>query len=509
MEFINFNSAFTLGSTGNWIADIISWLVNGTSVAVGIIIFTLILKAITLPFDVLSRVSMRKNSLKMEEMRPELERLQKQYANDKTLYNQKMMALYKKNGYSMWGACLPTILTLVIFIVAINGFTTYSQYKNREYFYDMTNAYNNVIYAGFDLDGEHIYRNDEGKLVVDDGWFLEQTIGENPKVINLTDNDGNPFTVTVTRDDADPSRKNYTLKTENGYAEYKKFYVGETESADFLPNPSFTLLDGKIENVRDESGNDSNKLASKDNNYLLTESGKSYSASGLSADEFMKDIRRSMAANRYYETKSSFLWVKNIWVTDSPMAHPISDKAQNVNAKASCDCKAEQIEYLSQANYDELTYKLSDEKSAPNGYFILVVLTAATSLFMQLVMSKSQKAQMELQTVDGQGAQTQKMMTWMMPIMMAVFAFLYTSAFSIYIILSSLISVVTTLLTNYFVGKKFDKIKATNSSKPVRGRIYSKPEENKEKPSAKKGNEVKRGDFLNSEKENRKIRRGK
>ena len=119
----------------------------------------------------------------------------------------------------------------------------------------MTNAYNNVIYAGFDLDGEYISRNGEGKLVVNDKWFLEQTVSENPKEINLTDKDGNPFTVTVTRDDADPNRKNYTLKTENGYAEYKKFYVGETESADFLPNPSFTLLADKIENNRDGNGN--------------------------------------------------------------------------------------------------------------------------------------------------------------------------------------------------------------------------------------------------------------
>ena len=80
----------------DWLGEIIKWLVQiGGSIAVGIILFTLVLKIITLPFDFFSRLSMRKNSLKMEEMRPELERLQKQYANDKVLYNQKMMALYK------------------------------------------------------------------------------------------------------------------------------------------------------------------------------------------------------------------------------------------------------------------------------------------------------------------------------------------------------------------------------------------------------------------------------
>ncbi|MBP5467211.1 MAG: YidC/Oxa1 family membrane protein insertase, partial [Clostridia bacterium] len=104
---------FTAPSTGNTFAKLIMWLVSITSsVAMGVILFTLFLKLITLPFDFMSRFSMRKNSIKMEQMRPELEKLQQQYANDKNLYNQKMMALYKKNGYSMFGACLPTIITL-------------------------------------------------------------------------------------------------------------------------------------------------------------------------------------------------------------------------------------------------------------------------------------------------------------------------------------------------------------------------------------------------------------
>ena len=67
--------------------------------------------------------------------------------------------------------------------------------------------------------------------------------------------------------------------------------------------------------------------------------------------------------------------------------------------------------------------------------FILVILTAGISFLTQIVMTKQQKAQMELQTVDGQGMQTQKIMKWMMPIMMAIFSFMYTAAFSIYIIL--------------------------------------------------------------------------
>ena len=99
-------------------------------------------------------------------------------------------------------------------------------------------------------------------------------------------------------------------------------------------------------------------------------------------------------------------------------------------------------------------------------------------------MNKSQKAQLELQTVDGQGAQNQKMMMWMMPIMMAVFSFIYTSAFSIYIIISSLFSIATTFAINAIVDKKY---KNTNSqSQVVRGRIYQAPKKEETKKKRKK-----------------------
>ena len=93
---------------------------------------------------------------------------------------------------------------------------------------------------------------------------------------------------------------------------------------------------------------------------------------------------------------------------------------------------------------------------------------------------------MELQTVDGQGAQTQKVMQWVMPIMMAVFAFMYTAAFSLYIIMSSLISIATTYLINFIVDiqiKKENKNKKVDQK--IRGRVYVKKEQEK-KPEPKK-----------------------
>ena len=78
-------------------------------------------------------------------------------------------------------------------------------------------------------------------------------------------------------------------------------------------------------------------------------------------------------------------------------------------------------------------------------------------ILSQFVSMKSQKDQLELQTVDGQGAQTQKMMMWMMPVMMAFFAFIYSAAFSLYIIVSTLMSTITTVIINKIVDARFAK----------------------------------------------------
>jgi YidC/Oxa1 family membrane protein insertase len=107
----------------DWLGKIIKSLIEGcNSIGLGIIVFTLILKLITLPLDIFSRVSTKKSSVMMEKMRPELERLQRQYANNKDLYQRKMQDLYKKNNYSPFSACLPTLINLIFFIVVIGQF---------------------------------------------------------------------------------------------------------------------------------------------------------------------------------------------------------------------------------------------------------------------------------------------------------------------------------------------------------------------------------------------------
>ncbi len=138
------------------VANVIDKLSFGGYIAIGILLFTLILKIIPLPLDIYSRVATKKNALRMERMRPELEKLQKQYANNKELYQKKMMALYKKQGYSTFAACLPTIFTLVFFIIVISAFNQYSSYSKIKVFNEMAVSYSNSIRENLDVDGDGV-----------------------------------------------------------------------------------------------------------------------------------------------------------------------------------------------------------------------------------------------------------------------------------------------------------------------------------------------------------------
>ena len=518
---------FTAPQTGNWLVNIIMWLVTiSGSVGLGVILFTLLLKIVTLPFDFVSKYKMRKNSVKMEEMRPELEKLQKQYAGDKALYNQKMMALYKKNGYSMWGACLPTLLTLVIFIVAINAFSNYSQYQNRKYFADMASSFNGVVYDGFVIDEDckdYVYRTEEGIVFNDQKIFAD---GKTSGVITINDKEGNYkyelivgyYDTTGENNLPDGKIDSYSVTTSGSYV---KLHKSCNDEGTQFGAASYELLYNNFGELKNSNGQTFSVFYSAQEILINEEITAKVNADETVAEadkqakitelvnveleklpaEFLLDIQQTKSAETFRECGSGFLWIKNIWVADSAMKHPIETSHESFNKSFGASIK--------QADYNNLVAKLDVEQEQANGYFVLVALTIITSFLMQWLTSKSQKAQMELQTVDGQGSQTNKVMMWMMPMMMAVFAFIYTAAFSLYIVLSNVFSVVSTLLINWIVGRKFKKVKIQQATDVVRGRVYNAPQEEKtekKKGLFKKKEEPIQNDFLSGTADKKKTR---
>lgn len=93
-----------------WLLKICYNLVGNYGVA--IIIFTLLSKLVILPFQMKSKKSM----MELQKLQPKLRELEKKYKDDKERYALETQKLYKKEGVSMFGGCLPMLITLPIMI---------------------------------------------------------------------------------------------------------------------------------------------------------------------------------------------------------------------------------------------------------------------------------------------------------------------------------------------------------------------------------------------------------
>lgn len=318
--FFNILEGYALPNLFPVLGPLLNWLVNNIgNIGWAVVVFTIIIKSVLLPLDYWQRAGMKKNNLKLEKMRPQLEKLKKQYAGDQVLYNQKMQALYKKEGYSMIGACLPTVITLVVFILVLNAFNGYLKYN-------LIDAYNKMLAA--------------------------------------------------------------------------------------------------------------------------------YQAVGEDSQEWAK-----IAAQYQSEFAPSFLWIKNVWNPDVPWKKALMDAATFTKQTAiSVDAVLE---------YNPIVAPFTQGLNKANGYLILPILSAGSSLLLQLITSKTQKASMDLQ--GGQTAQqTNKIMMYMMPIMMGIFSITWTAIFAIYLVTSSLYSILTTVIVNKIVDFRFRKQEAEIAAQNAR-----------------------------------------
>ena len=457
----------------NFIGNLIRLLCGAVGiVGVGIILFSLILKLITLPFDVYQRISMRKQNLQMEANKEKMEKLQKQYANDKEKYNQKVMEMYKETGISMFSSCLPMILSLIIFIVAINAFNAFAQYSNIDNYNTMVNAYNSELstYCAVLTD-----ENKEESLTV---------------VINEDkDSQGNPLgTKTVT----------YTVKNEGKYLYYKAFAV-LAQGVEY----DATMIANEVSYVNAYANKayfidvDSAKADATIQAAIQSEVAAGVEENQAIYNYFVSNAQDAVveAYNNTVEPNTSFGWIKNIWVTDASYRHPVLsyEDFKTEASREKFEINGKEVSYsevssytnaYNEENYDLVTAKLSTQKNAANGYFILIALSIVTILLQQFIAQRSQKAQNQYSSVDGQAASQQKMTMVIMTGMFAIFSFMYSSAFSIYMITSNLFSLGSTLIINKIVDVKMAKKESVQELKRYENHAADRIEKAKQQGKA-------------------------
>ena len=128
-----------------------------------VVVFTVFLKLLTLPLDFWSRYASRKSTLKMQQMQPVIEGIDKRYGANTQRANEEKQKLYKKQGFSMMSSCLPMIVSMVIFIFMLRGLQNYSTFSSVENFKKMYETY-------YDVYAEEILKDDELADIYNNGF---------------------------------------------------------------------------------------------------------------------------------------------------------------------------------------------------------------------------------------------------------------------------------------------------------------------------------------------------
>ncbi len=145
-----FNPESGLGVVGKLVMWMYGWIGNyGWTV----VVFTIFLKIAMTPLDLWQRYSTRKSTLKQKKVQPLLDNIDKRYGANTQRANEEKQKLLKKQGISMASACLPMIVTMVVFFLMFAGLREFSYYKNIQTFNSLTNAYYSTIEEQIKLAG--------------------------------------------------------------------------------------------------------------------------------------------------------------------------------------------------------------------------------------------------------------------------------------------------------------------------------------------------------------------
>lgn len=323
-----------------------------------VVVFTVVLKVVLSPFDFWQKHITRKNAKIMERIKPRLDDIKEKCGDDKARYNQEQMALFKREKYSTFGACLPSLLTLVVFFVVFSGFSQMVAFKNGQVYERAQSTY----FTTFDLEYNSRYN----------ALYNELTEAEK----------------------ADAEK----ISSIKGAAHYGAVDAAQT----------------------------------------------------------------AVAAS--YEMES-FLWVKNVFVQDTwkeavPQYTTFSGQSGFAQAK---------VEGVTINEYETVMGKVLGTRGygkngSWNGLLILPILSIVLNFLSQKILMSAQGAQ---PTAPGNSAASQKMMQYMLPAIMGIFSLMYSSAFTLYIFVGAVFTIIFQLGYN-LIASLYDKSKGKSLNNNIR-----------------------------------------
>lgn len=400
--------------SGFWITIIRAFENVTNNYVLAIIFLTVVIKLLWTPIETFNRRSQQKMSQTQAKMQPELDAINKKYAKDPNLLKQKQNEVYKKYNSKSMGGCFLMLLfmalNLTIFFTLFSGLNTMGAYKISESYDYLKYSYANVLevtnkYIADETQRADIFKNPENLV-----YRIDETNPENIEIV-LLQIDGES-------------------ETELARGEYKTdFSTSETQ-----------VVDGQEQTVVIQTTNEYlTELINKFDAIILEETAieNSEETEKYTLTNGVTDASSSFIIQRYQSNKESFLWIDNIWISDSPFNQSIVDYNGYVSQIGSQNVKEgeEQI-------YNAFMPNLQTRQSRTNGYFILPILCILASVMTTLLSSRLGKKK---------GEKTPNQNKWLaiiMPIIFGVFALFYNSVFAIYMLTSQIMTAITLPLQN-------------------------------------------------------------
>ena len=417
--------------TGMW-ASILNWI-EGSVVNYGwvIVLFTLLVKVCLSPLDFLMKFNTKKSSLVQQKLAPQIARINQKYQDDKNTAQLQTNALYKKEGYNVFGSCILMIInlaiTMTVFLTLFNSLREISAYKAIKQYAELEQTYVTTYEQHIDSVKtnfqETIVNDYDGKIII-----------INPETGEITDDQ----VVFVYSDYQSAVDLFYDITTDPNLTQEEK------EAQENLIKS--TLENKYVKYVKDGQEN----ISLQD--LLIT-------CSSTAIDAASEETYKA-----WQNVKDSWLWIENLWVADNYKS-PLPTYADLKNLAESS--KINSYKKFVKNNIDNslhttVTSSVHSKIDRWNGYFVLAILAGVTSFLSQFIserMSKSKNKQVNqlVEKSNPNGNGVMKFMKILLPAMMVIFVITSSAAFGIYIVTSSIISIGISALTSVIVNRCYRK----------------------------------------------------
>lgn len=437
--------------TGAWVSIIRAFEGAVGNYVLAVILLTIVLRIVWSVVETFNKYSTQKMSAIQSQMQPEMEKLKAKYEKQPQILQQKQNELQQRYmGKSQIGSCVITlvvmILNLVIFFTLFSGLNSMASYKISSNYDNIKYTYANCLNIADDYLGDEI-SNDEKELFAnyENLKFVIEGEGES-KTISLVRTEGESIVVLV-----EPQKFVYDFSSE----ENNPAYTGEEGSEEpekitITSNENIYKLIIKYFPVDAEGNYDQTQDIVVKTETVEGEDGQP-SVVNTYLSEALQAVAMKNIVSEYDATTDSFLWIKNIWIADSPMTNSIL----NYNSLAAQMGK-KNVGEKEEEIYNAFMPDLKEERNQTNGYMILpilCVLTALLSNYITVVYNKYKNKKKGLPPMK----RNAKWAQIILPLLLGIFALFYNSVFSIYMLTGQVVSALILPLQLIIVDKIMEK----------------------------------------------------